>query len=71
MNVHKTCELKYVPSKINKMNADVFVNFISLQFSYYIDLGEFPLDIKHADIVPLHKKKKKVITLITDLSAYC
>ena len=53
------------------MNADVFVNFISLHFSYYIDLGEFPLDIKHADIVPLHKKKKKVITLITDLSAYC
>ena len=31
MNIHKTCQLKGIPTKIIKMNADIFVNFIRLQ----------------------------------------
>ena len=39
------------------MNPDVFANFISLPFEYYIDIREFPQELKNADIIPLHKKK--------------
>ena len=53
------------------MNADIFTNFICLHFNFCIDIGEFPQAFKHAEIIPVHNKKKKVTKLITDLSAYC
>ena len=52
------------------MNTDIFANFICLHFNYCIDIGEFPQELKNADIIPVHKRKKKVTKLITDLSAY-
>ena len=57
MNVHKTCQLKDIPTKIIKMNSDIFANFICLHFNYCIDIGEFPQEFKSADIIPVHKKK--------------
>ena len=59
MNVHKTCQSKYIPTKIIKMNADTSANFISLHFNDTIDIGEFPQVFKHTDITPVHKKKEK------------
>ena len=59
MNVHKTCQLKDIPTKIIKMNADIFANFICLHFNYCIDIGEFPQEFKNAEIIPVHKKKEK------------
>ena len=59
MNVHKTCQLKDIPTKIIKMNCDIFANFICLHFNYCIDIGEFPQVFKNADIIPVHKKKEK------------
>ena len=53
------------------MNADIFTNFICLHFNFCIDIGEFPQAFKHAEIIPVHNKKKKVTKLITDPSAYC
>ena len=41
------------------MNADIFANFICLHFNYCIDIGEFPQEFQHADIIPVHKKKEK------------
>ena len=64
-------KLKDIPTKIIKMNADIFTNFICLHFNFCIDIGEFPQAFKHAEIIPVHNKKKKVTKLITDLSAYC
>ena len=32
MDIHKTCLLKEIPTKIIKMNADIFANFICLHF---------------------------------------
>ena len=54
MNVNKTCQLKDIPTKIIKMNADIFANFIRLHFNYYIDIAEFPQVFKHADIIPVN-----------------
>ena len=70
MNVHKTCQLKDIPTKIIKMNSDIFANFICLHFNYSIDIGEFPQEFKNADINQCIRRKKKVTKLITDLSAY-
>ena len=69
MNIHNICQSKDIPAKIIKMNADIFANFICLHFKYCIDIVEFPLVFEHADIIDVYKKKK-VIKLITDLSAY-
>ena len=59
MNVHKTCQLKDIPTKIIKLNSDIFANFICLHFNYCIDNGEFPQEFQKADIIPVHKKNEK------------
>ena len=59
MNVHKTWQLKDIPTKIIKINSYIFANLICLHFSYCIDTGEFPQEFKNADIIPGHKKKEK------------
>ena len=59
MNIHKTCQLKDIPTRIIKMNSDIFANFICLHFNYCIDTGEFPQEFKNADIIPVHKKNEK------------
>ena len=69
MSLHKSCQIKYIPTRVIKMNADNFINFICLHFNYCIDIGECPQVFKHADIITV-RRKKKVIKLITDLSAY-
>ena len=47
------------PTKIIKLNSNIFSNLIYKQFNYCIDNGEFPNDLKHADIVPVYKKNSK------------
>ena len=59
MNVLTTCQLKDIPTKIIKMNSNIFANFICLHFNYCIDIGEFPQEFKNADIILVHKKKEK------------
>ena len=59
MNVHKTFQLNHISSKITKMNADIFANFICLHFNYCKDIGEFWHEFKSADIIPVHKKREK------------
>ena len=59
MNAHKTCQSKDIPTKIIKMDSDIFANSICLHFKYCIDTGEFPQEFKNADIIPVHKKKEK------------
>ena len=51
----KSCQQKHIPSKIIKLNKDLIAKFISS----CIDEGEFPSELKHADIVPIRKKKDK------------
>ena len=50
MNVHKTCLLKDIPTKVIKMNSNIFADLICLHFDYCIDIGEFPRLFKHVDI---------------------
>ena len=41
------------------VNADSLVDFICLHFNHCRDIGEFPQELKHADTMPVHKKKEK------------
>ena len=61
LNVHKTCQGSDIPTKIIKLNIDLFSSFICQNFSYCISIGKFPNELKHADVIPVHKKRIKVI----------
>ena len=41
------------------MNKYIFANFIRDQLNYCIAHGEFPDELKHADVIPVHKKNEK------------
>ena len=57
LNTKKSCQTSDTPTKIIKLNSDIFSNFIYKHFNYCIDKGEFPNDMKHVDIIPIHEKK--------------
>ena len=48
-----------IPTKVIKMNKDNFAYFIMDHFNYCIAYGEFPDELKHADVIPVHKKNEK------------
>ena len=58
LHVRKTCEGSDIPTKIIKLNIDLFSSFIFQNFNYCISIGKFPNELKNADIMPVHKKKK-------------
>ena len=47
------------PTKVIKLNSNIFSNLIYKNFNCCIDKDEFPNDMKHADIVSIYKKNKK------------
>ena len=48
-----------IPTKVIKMNKDIFANFITDHFNNCIAYGEFLDKLKHADVTPVHKKNEK------------
>ena len=61
VNRAKTCQNAETPTKIINLNKDSFAKFISNNFNQCIDEVEFPYELKHVDIIPLHKKKVKCV----------
>ena len=59
LNVKKASQKSDIPTKIVKLNADIFGNFICKNFNYCLKKGEFPCVLKHADVIPVHKKETK------------
>ena len=59
LNTAKTCQNVDTPTKIIKLNKDIFAKLISNNFNPCIDEGEFPYELKHANVIPVHKKKGK------------
>ena len=58
-NIKKSCQQEDIPTKIIKLNIDLIAKFIAENFNSCIDEGEFPSELKHADIVSIHQKKDK------------
>ena len=63
LNVAKTCQVTDIPAKVIK---GIFANFIIDHFKYCIAYGEFPDELKQADVIPVHKKNEKCNKKITD-----
>ena len=59
LNVAKTCQVNDIPTKVIKMNKDMFANFITDHCNYCIAYGEFPDELKHAYVIPVDKKNEK------------
>ena len=59
LNIKKSCQQEDIPTKIIKLNKDLIAKFIAENFNSCIDKGEFPSELKHADIAPIHKKKDR------------
>ena len=59
LNVANTCQVNDIPTKVIKINKDIFANFITDHFNYCIANGEFPDELKHTDVIPVHKKNEK------------
>ena len=75
LNVAKTCQVNDIPTKVIKINKDIFANFITDHFNYCIANGEFPDELKHADVIPVHKKNEKCnktnyrpVSILTNIS---
>ena len=75
LNVAKICQINDIPAKVIKMNKDIFANFITDYFNYCIAYGEFPDELKHADVIPVHKKNEKCdktnykpVSILTNIS---
>ena len=59
LNVAKTCQVNDIPAKVIKMIKYIFANFITDHSNYGIAYGEFPDELKHADVISVHKKNEK------------
>ena len=57
LNIKRSCQQEDIPTKIIKLNTGLITKFIAENFNSGIDKGEFPSELKHADIFPIHKKK--------------
>ena len=75
LNVAKTCQGNDIATKIIRINKDIFANFITDHFNYCIAYGEFPDELKHADVIPVHKKNEKCnkinyrpVSILTNIS---
>ena len=75
LNVAKICQVNNIPTKVIKMNEDIFANFITDHFHYCIAYGEFPDGLKHADVIPVHKQNEKCnktnyrqVSILTNIS---
>ena len=70
-NYKKVFQNTDIPTNISKSNADLFTNYVCRSYNCYLEKVEFPCVLKHADVVPLLRKKKKkqiIETILPDTS---
>ena len=51
---------------LQRLSKHFFASFITDHFNYCIAYGEFPDELKHSDVMPVHKKNESVTRQITD-----
>ena len=67
MSIVKACQKDDIPTKVIKINKNIFSGFIAKDFNNCFDKGVFPDNLKHTDVTPVHKKKTKGLEPIADL----
>ena len=58
LNVAKTYQVNDIPTKVIKLNKNIFANFINDHFIYCIAIGKFPDEFKQAEVILVHKKNE-------------
>ena len=58
LDTTKACQETDIPTKVIKLNADLFADFLSSPFNNCIKTGEFPSRFKLVDITPPQKGNK-------------
>ena len=66
LKIKNSCQQEDIPTKINKLNKYMIAKLITENFHSCIDEGDFPSQLKHTDIGPIHKSKIRATKLITD-----
>ena len=64
LNGKKACQEHDIPVKLIKSNKDLFSHFIYHNFNNSLFSSNFPSNLKAADILPTHKKKDKLRTIV-------
>ena len=64
LNGKKACQEHDIPVKLIKSNKDRFSHFIYHSFNNSLFSSNFPSNLKAADILPTHKKKDKLRTIV-------
>ena len=59
LSIRKICNTLNILTQVIKLNLDILAKCIYKHFSYCIDRGEFPNELKHVELVPAHKKNSK------------
>ena len=70
LDINKASQSSDFPVKVLKENTYIFNNFLCNSFNNSIKLSTFPEILKHADIIPLYKRGKKISKETTDQLAY-
>ena len=66
----KACQELDIPTKIIKANSDVFIEVIDKELNRGLEVGNFPCNMKLANVAPVYKKAIDQRKVIIDLSAY-
>ena len=56
LDVFKASQDSDIPTKIIKMNADIFAEVLCNVFNRSLEVGEFPSGMKLSNVTPVHKK---------------
>ena len=65
--VSKASQDSDIPTKIIKMNADIFAEVLYNVFNRSLEIGEFPSGMKLVNVTPVHEKGSRMIKVIIGL----
>ena len=60
----KTSQQTDIPTKLLKQNSRYFADIFSKNINYCFENSDFPTELKLADVIPVYKKKSKVLRII-------
>ena len=70
LDVAKASQDSDIPTKIIKMNADIFAEVLYV-FNRSLEVGEFLSGMKLTKVTPVHKKVADMIKVIIELLVFC
>ena len=70
LSIRKKSQTTYFQSKIIKLNSDISSKFVYKHLNNCIDRGKFPNELKHYELVPVHKKTVNLTIKTLDLQVY-